>query len=151
MVHKGQKWAAVPEDELWDDPDVGEDEVLYRHLHPDQWVRDAGTQGRRLSSVFMSVEPGEDGLSAYSAWRLSEYGFSVDETLPTDRHGYVEFTVGIARELGYGVAPDPNDELPINIAHMLIRLPRTRLSRRQRRDLGLELAKRVTIIRPPVV
>lgn len=139
----------MPEDELWNDPGIADSEVLFRRLHATQLITDAGTGLQRLTSSVLSGH--QDGISVYSATLLKQHGFAIEDILTTRKHGYAEFTVGLARDLGYGVIPDFNDEPPINVAHMLIKPPIEHLSRSQLRDLRLKFIGGMTIVRYPVL
>jgi hypothetical protein len=131
------------------DQDVSDGEVLYRYVHPDEWVIDKGTGEYRLSSSFLLIEPGMDGISAYAADLLAEAGLAPATVMQHPMHGLASLTAGDARELGFGVVLDPNDELPINFAHVLITAPAGHLSRGQRRKLSIALIRSVKLLKAP--
>ncbi|WP_157619997.1 hypothetical protein [Saccharothrix sp. NRRL B-16348] len=128
---------------------MADEETLYRHLHPTHWVRDEGTGGYRVSSAFMSIEAGQDGLSSYAESLLKEHGVRPDEILPEPEYGLVSITAGQARSESCGVVFDPNDELPINFAHMLVKGPNGVLSRGQRRKLSGALTRHLAMLKLP--
>jgi hypothetical protein len=133
----------------WNDEDIPDDEVLYRYVHPNDWVANKGTGEYRLSSSFMLIEPGMDGISAYAASLLEDEGIAPAAIMRHPMHGLAHLTARDVREVGLGVLADPNDELPINFAHMLIVTPTGQFSRGQRRKLSIALIQRTVLLKPP--
>jgi hypothetical protein len=131
-----------------DDPSILDDEVLYRYIHPNFWVVDESST-RRISSVFMRFEPGADGISVYSAKLLIDENLTPEEILPDQSYGLASLSVGDAREMECGVIRDPNEERPVNFAHMLIIQPDKPLSRGERRKLSFALIDRMNLLRLP--
>ncbi|MFD9734275.1 hypothetical protein [Umezawaea sp. NPDC059074] len=128
-----------------------DDEVLYRHVHPTHWVFDDGAGGYRLSTAFMMIETGDDGLSSYAETLLKERSVAPEDILPGAEYGLASITSGDARGQACDVVFSPDKVLPINFAHMLICLSSADLSRNQRRKLSKALCEFLTILKPPHV
>lgn len=116
---------AAPPD---DDPDITDNEVLYRRLSYDNgdWVvRDARTGGR-VRPTSGAFNPDPDGVSVYRETVLIANKLSASSLLKNPEQSLVSFTVGHLRGINLGIkfdpwpqdVPDPDD--PCNVAHSLI-------------------------------
>jgi len=100
----------------------------------------------------MRFEPGIDGISVYGATLLISENLAPEEILPDQSYGLASLSVGDAREMECGVIYAPDNERPINFAHMLITQPEEPekpLSRGERRKLSFALIDRMSLLRLP--
>lgn len=113
-----------------DDPEIPNDEVLYRRLPADDrnWlVRDSIT-GEPVRPTSGAFQPDSDGVSVYrdSILRVQNPPLDPANVALSAHNVIVSFTVGDVRSLSMGVKDDawppdvPNPKHPRNAAHALI-------------------------------
>lgn len=125
--------------ERQDDRSIGNNERLWRRVHPTQIDFDNETGEPRVSSGVFSTS---DGLSVSIA---SE---TTIETLLRNypEHSVVEFEVGVARSVGCVVVRDPTRDDP---AHALVWGPKSRGRLNPTQRNSLRNAARVILYRRP--
>jgi hypothetical protein len=93
-----------------DDPSIGDNEQLWRRVHPAQININSQTGGHHLSSAVFSTRK-EVSVAIASETTLEALLANYPE------HSVIEFTVGSARSAGCTVVRDP---LPDDPAHALV-------------------------------
>lgn len=133
-----------------DDPAIGPEETLYRYspsIPHEHWtVTDQAT--KKVSIAVAAVRFDEDGISCYRHGVLVQHGLSWKDVKREPKNGVFSMLVHDVRDVGLGVAFDPNPESAQpharDVAHSLVvdkDLPK-KAGRKAREDL----AKRVCIV-----
>lgn len=90
------------------DPDISDQEELFRRFPADQWVPDDKINGRRLSSAAFSNSSDGSGTSVFLSSEVS-----MDRILEGyERLGVAVLTAGAARAAQQGVRRVPLEEIP---------------------------------------
>lgn len=108
-----------------DDPSIGDDDIAYRRVHPEQ-VAEADDGSQRVSSAAFKVNKQDElALSVYLASVLPDIPVTpADCVLPGRGHTLAELDVSAVRSLEHGVVRDPVVDPavpnPCDPAHALI-------------------------------
>ena len=140
---------------LTDDPNILDEEALYRRIYNDSRnmiAVDTVTGDRRPSSG--AFKPDEDGVSVYRASKLRHVGLGPKDVTTAPSNLVVSVSVGSVRTLQpLGVADDtwpqgvPNPDHPRNGAHALI-VGWSGLSTNVRRRYQKKLAELAAFVYP---
>lgn len=109
-----------------DDPDIEDDEILYRYSpsipHSNWTVTDQETQQVYIAVAALSWD--DDGISCYRERVLHDHGLDWPDVKREPRNGVFSLVVQDIRAERLGVAFDPNPETdaphPRDVAHTLI-------------------------------
>ena len=122
-----------------DDPSIGDEERLWRRVHPKQIDLSSETGEPEVSSGAFSTRE-ELSIAISSQTTLETFVFNYPE------HSVVEFTAGAARVLGCSVVRDP---LPNDPAHALLCGPRSRGRLTQSQKELLKQVSRLILFKSP--
>ena len=96
-----------------DDPTIGNDEILWRRIHPDWIVPDQNTGRPRVSSAAFDNSSDGTPTSIHLAVVALHHGNSADIILESfPRYSMAALTAGNARNVGQGVLPAPQNNDP---------------------------------------
>lgn len=133
-------------DSLQDDPDISNDEILFRGIPTEQWTSCGNadhTAERPSSSAFKT-----EYMSVVIQSGLTELGLTLDDledNISFKGRGIAEFTAGYARELGlcvcYQSDPDDPNEPP---SHGLV----FRSDYKKMRKEGAKISKNCKVTKP---
>lgn len=119
----------MPQSERVDDHTISDDERLWRRVHPSNIIRNSESRNLRPSSA---------AFRSSNAMSVNIASLTTPEAVLSNypQHSLVEFTAGVARNVGCIVIRDP---LPDNPSHALVcgMNPKGRLTKAQAKNIQL--------------
>jgi hypothetical protein len=116
---------------LADDPNIPSTDRIYRRVPPNWIVFDENVGARRPSTAAFQDSSDGSAMSVHIQTLLAQNNLEPESALAGHpSFGLVSFFAGLARELGFGIAPDPQPNDP---AHGLVEGKKTEGKRKRLR------------------